>query len=145
MSRKILICVLAALWLAATASAELRQDRHRRHKWWQDERVRAELALTEQQTQEVEQIFQAALPRLRAGKQQLDQLEADLSRMIAERTSDEATVAQQIDRVEAARAELNKTRTFMLYRMHRVLSAEQNSKLRAMSDREGRDRKENRQ
>jgi Spy/CpxP family protein refolding chaperone len=118
---------------------------HNRHKWWKDERFKAELGLTVQQAQEVEQIFEATLPRLRLGKQQLDQLEADLSKMIRERTADEPSVALQIERVEAARAELNKTRTLMHYRMYRVLSHEQNAKLRVMNERERPDRKENHQ
>jgi Spy/CpxP family protein refolding chaperone len=123
-----------------------KQHQSGRHKWWQDDRFKAELGLSAQQAEEVEQIFQSALPRLRSGKQQLDQLEADLSRMIRERSADEGTVAQQIERVEAARAELNKTRTLMHYRMYRVLTTEQNAKLRAMlNERDRPDRKENHQ
>jgi Spy/CpxP family protein refolding chaperone len=118
-------------------------DSRPRHKWWQDERFRSELGLTDQQAQEVEQIFQSTVPRLRQLKDQLDQQEQDLSKMIRERTAQETTVAQQVDRVEATRSELSKARTLMLYRMHRVLTSEQNEKLRAILDREHRDRKEN--
>lgn len=119
------------------------QGDKRRHKWWQDDRTKAELALTEQQAQEVEQIFQSSIPRLRQLKDQLDQLERDLSKMIAERTAQESAVAQAIDRVESTRSELNKGRQLMLYRMHRVLSADQNARLRQIFEREPRDRKEN--
>jgi Spy/CpxP family protein refolding chaperone len=158
MTKQALVCLLTAFVLLTAvdaAAASLapssdrmqapRQDQHGRRKWWQDERFKAELGLTAQQAQEVEQIFQSALPRLRVGKEQLDQLEADLSKMIRERSVDEGTVAQQIERVEAARADLNKTRTLMQYRMHRVLSADQNAKLQAIFDRERKDRKENHQ
>lgn len=159
MTKRVLVWLLTALVLLpavdATAAAlfpstdrtqPTRQGQeHGRHKWWQDERFKAELGLTAQQAQEVEQIFQSALPRLRTGKQQLDQLEADLSKMIKDRSADEHTVAQQIERVEAARADLNKARTLMQYRMHRVLSADQNVKLHAIFDRERKDRKENHQ
>jgi Spy/CpxP family protein refolding chaperone len=122
------------------------QDGGRRHKWWQDERFRAELALTPQQAEEVEQIFQSSVPRLRQLKDQLDDLEKNLSKMIRERAADDSTIAAAVDRVEATRSELNKARTLMLYRMHRVLTAEQNDKLRAMLDRGHRDKdkKENR-
>jgi Spy/CpxP family protein refolding chaperone len=115
------------------------ESRHR-HKWWSDNEIKAELALTPQQAQEIEQIFQASIPRLRTLKEQLDALEKELSRMIRERTSAEATVAQQLDRVETTRAELNKARMLMIYKMHRVLTTEQNEKLRAINDR--RDRKD---
>lgn len=158
MTMRVLVWLLAAVPLVPVAEATpaacpasndqtqpAQQDQHSRRKWWQDDRLRAELGLTDQQAQEVEQIFQAAVPRLRAGKEQLDQLEADLSKMIRERTADESAVAQAIDRVETARGELNKHRQLMLYRMHRVLTADQNAKLRAIFDREHKDRKENHQ
>jgi Spy/CpxP family protein refolding chaperone len=67
-------------------------------------------------------------------------LEKELSRMIRERTSPETTVSQQLDRVESTRAELNKARMLMIYKMHRVLTSEQNEKLRVINDR--RDRKD---
>ncbi|MGH9313380.1 MAG: Spy/CpxP family protein refolding chaperone [Vicinamibacterales bacterium] len=158
MTRRVLGWLLAGALVAGpggtAAAAAASQDRsqgqrqedgRRRHKWWQDERLRAELGLTDQQAQDVEQIFQTTVPRLRTLKDQLDQLERDLSKMIGERTAQESTVAQAIDRVERTRGELNKQRQLMLYRMHRILSAEQNAKLRAISEREHPDKKENHQ
>jgi Spy/CpxP family protein refolding chaperone len=111
------------------------QERQQRRKWWQDEQFKTELGLTVQQSASVEATFQSALPKLKAAKQQLDGLESELSRLIAERTADESVVAAQIDRVEAARAELSKNRTLMLYRIHRILTPEQNAKLQIMHDR----------
>lgn len=155
MTRRVFGCLLTgAFLLAVPIGAEAAQrpgegppnqqeEGRRRHKWWQDERFRAELGLTPQQAQDVEQIFQSSIPRLRELKDQLDQLEKKLSKMIRERTVDDATIAVQVDRVEATRSELNKARTLMLYRMHRVLSAEQNDKLRAILEREHPNRKEN--
>jgi len=153
MTRRALGCLLAAAVVSASSAAgpvaasAASHDRHaqqsegrQRHKWWHDDRIKAELSLTEQQAQEIEQIFQASIPRLRALKEQLDLLEKDLSRMIRERTSPEATVAQQLDRVESTRAELNKARMLMIYKMHRLLTSEQNEKLRVINDR--RDRKD---
>ena len=57
--------------------------------------------------------------------------EAALSRLLAESSDNEAIVVRTIDRVEAARSALAKTRTLMLYRMHRLLSPEQRRKLGA--------------
>jgi Spy/CpxP family protein refolding chaperone len=144
----LLAAAVVSAWTGGTAVAALqppdqadqRSDSRHRHKWWHDDEIKSALALTAQQAQEIEQIFQASVPRLRTLKDQLDGLEKDLSRMIRERTSAEATVAQQLDRVEATRSELNKARMLMIYRMHRVLTAEQNEKLRAINDR--RDRKD---
>lgn len=116
-----------------------------RQKWWQDERMKAELALTDDQSAEVESIFQASRPKLQDSKRQLESLEEELSEMVRARVADEVDVAQLIDRVEAARSELSKERTLMLYRMHRILTPDQNAKLKEIYDRrrarEGRDRK----
>lgn len=145
----LLAATMVSVWIFESAAAEptshertdqQSSDGRHRHKWWNDDQIKAELALTPQQAQEIEQIFQASVPRLRTLKEQLDVLEKDLSRMIRERTSPEATVAQQLDRVETTRAELNKARMLMIYKMHRVLTSEQNEKLRAINDR--RDRKD---
>ena len=71
------------------------------------------------------------LPELRAEKAALEQQERELTRLLGDRRADEAIVVRTIDRVEAARSALAKTRTLMLYRMHRVLSPEQRVRLDA--------------
>jgi Spy/CpxP family protein refolding chaperone len=110
-------------------------DAKRPPKWWVDEQSRAELGISDQQSTEIEQIFSSTLPRLRAERQELDQLEAALAQIIKDGVADPATVKKQVDKVENLRAELNKGRTLMLYRMHRVLTAEQRQKLQAMFQR----------
>lgn len=107
-----------------------------RRKWWQDEKDRAELGLTDQQSAEIEQIFQATLPKLRAMNEELQPLEAALTQTITASTADAATVHRQAQRLEIMRAKLFTARTVMFYRMHQVLSAEQRAKLKAMSERE---------
>jgi len=112
----------------------------RSHKWWQSEDVRAELGLTARQSTEAEQIFQAAWPKLKTSKETLDRLEEELSRTIADGTAAEAAVSQQVDRVEAARSELGKLRTLMLFRLNKILTADQRIKLKAYHDRRERER-----
>jgi hypothetical protein len=51
---------------------------------------------------------------------------------LIETSTDEALLARQIDRVETARANLNKTRALMIARMRLVLSAEQRARLKAL-------------
>lgn len=104
---------------------------HRPWKFWQGE-TQAELGITAQQAAEIEQIFQATFPKLEAAKDRIDKLEATLSKTIQDNTADLATVGQQVDRLEAARAELSKTRTLMLYRMRGVLTADQRTRLQAL-------------
>jgi Spy/CpxP family protein refolding chaperone len=100
----------------------------------------AALGMTEQQAGDVEAIFQATLPQLRELKERLEALEAELSAMIRERR-DEAVVVAKLDEVEHTRGELNKSRTLMLYRMHRVLSPEQDEQLKELFDKRERERR----
>ncbi len=65
------------------------------------------------------------MPELRLDREELERLEAKLSRMIQDDRIDEASLARQIDRVETARATGNKTRSVMLTRMYRVLTKDQ--------------------
>jgi Spy/CpxP family protein refolding chaperone len=102
-------------------------------KWWVDEPMRTELGITEQQSAAVEQVWQRTIPKLRELREKLDQLEGQLSQMILD-ASDESAVVAQMDKVENTRAEANKARTLMLYRMNRVLTPDQRVKLKAMHD-----------
>ena len=120
-------------------------DKQRPPKWWVDEKSRAELGITGQQSAEIEQIFSSSLPRLRAARQELDQLETTLAQTIKDAAADPSVVKRQVDKVEDLRAELNKGRTLMLYRMHRVLTSEQRQKLQAMFDRRQQERSGGRQ
>jgi protein CpxP len=103
-------------------------------KWWQNEKFQRELGLTVDQVSRLEEVFQNAQPELRQQKKELDRLEAELSQMI-DRSADESTVIQQLDRVEATRATLAKARTLMLMRMRRILTPEQRTKLTDLHER----------
>ncbi len=100
-------------------------------KWWQNPICKNKVGLSHAQTTEIERIFQSVRDELRAEKAELERQEAVLSRLLSDRDADEAVVVRTIDRVEAARSALAKTRTLMLYRMHRLLSPEQRMKLEA--------------
>lgn len=124
---------------ASERSGERRRG-ERRIKWWIDEKTRQELGITDQQSADIEQIFQSTLPNLRRVRKELDKLETQLSKMIQDGTAPVETIAEQVERVENARAEMNKRRTVMLYRIDRVLSADQRAKLKAWHERERSDR-----
>src|SRR5918993_5930661 len=100
-------------------------------KWWQSRICKARVGLSDSQTAELERIFQSVRDELRAEKAELEKQEATLSRLLTESNDDEAVVVRTIDRVEAARSALAKTRTLMLYRMHRLLSPDQRARLDA--------------
>lgn len=119
-----------ALLLAGAAVAAAGQGG--KFKWWQSERFVQELALTREQSAKIDEVFQASWPALQAAKADLDRLETELSQLIAEGTASETRVLQQIDRVEASRSAMGRTRSLMLYRMHRLLSADQRVKLKTL-------------
>ena len=130
---------LAALLIISTgAAAQPPQGSHTRGssppKWWVDEKPRAELGITDQQSAAIEQVWQKSIPQLRDLRQKLDDMEAVLSHMIRDAVDENSLIAE-IDKVEAVRSEANKARTLMLYRMNRVLSPEQREKLKVMWDR----------
>ncbi len=122
--------LIVALCCAASLPAAAGQGG--KFKWWQSERFVRELALTSDQSARIEQVFQASWPALHAAKDDLDRLEGELSKLIAEGTASETRVLQQIDRVEASRSAMGRTRSLMLYRMHQILSADQRVKLKVL-------------
>lgn len=114
------------------------------HSWWRSDEVVKELGLTADQSARIDKIYEATRLELRQDFNELDRLEAKLSRLIEGDTMDEAALARQIDRVETARAHANKTRSMMLWRMRQVLTAEQRVRLKALQERWGRERRQGR-
>lgn len=130
--------VLAALALLAPPAADAGMSQ--RHKWWQSDAVKAELGLTERQSEDLEEIFQAMRPRLTEFIQNLRTEEKALAAIMHAPDAAEWEVTLQIDRVETTRSALGKARTLMLYRMHRVLTAPQRDALHELWERRRRTR-----
>jgi len=114
-------------------------DRERR-KWWLYSK--AELGLTEQQSKQINHIFETTLPKLRETRHETEAAEHELSRTIKEHKADLATISLLIDRVESARSQHTKLRVLMLYQMDQLLSPEQRTKLQALRERQEAERKE---
>lgn len=110
-------------------------------KWWQSERFQRELALSVDQSTRLEQVFQALQPLLQTQKAALDKHEAALSLVVADPKSEEAQVLMAVERVEAARGELARSRTLLTFRMRRILTTEQHVKMQAMHEQWSRDRR----
>lgn len=108
-----------------------RDGRGDRKFWWIDPKLRADLGISDQQSAAVEQIWQKSRPKLVEMREKLDQMDKVLSQMISE-GADENKVIAQIELVENARADANKRRTLMIYRMNKVLTPDQRAKVRAM-------------
>jgi Spy/CpxP family protein refolding chaperone len=111
-----------------------------RWKWWLYDR--AELSITDKQSAEINQIFEATIPKLRESRQELDRAEEELSRTIKEYKADLATISILVDRVESARSQHAKMRVLMLYRIDQLLTPEQRTKVDALRARQERERRE---
>jgi Spy/CpxP family protein refolding chaperone len=124
-------CILFLLLIAVFAIPGTASQSTNPPKWWNSEQYRRELGLTSEQSHKLEDIFQQAAPQERALKKTLDDAEAQFERIVA--TADDKTVLDQIERVVKARADLIRSHSVMLFRMRRVLTAEQWTKLDAMN------------
>ena len=117
--RSVLIVGLLGLACASPLAAQAQG----KFKWWQSDRYKTELMLTTEQSKRLEEIFQNALPALRAQMKTLDTAETELERLV--QRGDDSAVMAQVARVEAARAELNTSRTVMLLKMRKLLTSDQ--------------------
>ena len=127
MLRRAMLVIL----LVACASPAFAQ----RGKWWQDQKFRTELGLTDEQSARLEEIFQKTQPTLRERMRALNVAEKEFDRRVE--TGDDESVMEYVGTVEAARAELSKTRTLMLLRMRRSLTTDQWAKFTALADERG--------
>jgi Spy/CpxP family protein refolding chaperone len=108
--------------------------------WWKDAQFQRDLGLSAEQSARIDAIFQSTIVQLRQKKEELDKQEEVLSQQIVA-GSDEMLVTRQVERVEAIRAHMNKTRTLMLLHERQVLSPDQRVKLNKLHEQWERDHK----
>lgn len=129
------VSLLVALVVAGAVMPPDADAQNRRpHRWWQSAEVTALLDLSEEQAVDLDRIYQRSLPKMHESYRRLNGEERTLSRMIANMQVEEIDITRQIDRVEAARSELSKTRTLMVFRMYRVLNPAQRAALNEWMD-----------
>ncbi len=129
-----------------TPPSKAQQEQKRDHDrgpgpWWKSARIVADLGLTPAQSTKIGEIFRTEAEKIRPMAEQIRELERGVDAAMRANTSDISAFARQVEQVEHKRAELNKARTVMLYRMRRVLTPEQNVKLQAEYDRREAERK----
>lgn len=134
LSRIVAVTLLGVCILGTVASAQ-------GFKWWHDDRFQRELALSAEQIDRLEEIYQSTGPAMRSQKATLDRLQSEFSKVVADGTADEQTARDVMSRVEAARSELGLTRAVMLYRMRRILTSDQHVKLQVLFDERERERR----
>lgn len=123
------VTLVSLVVVAATAVVAAGEQGRRPHRWWQSTDVKALLELTDEQSASLDKIYRKALPKLRESMRRLNAEERTLSQLVGDMDVEEIDVTRQIDRVEATRSELSKTRILMVFRMHRVLTQPQRDDL----------------
>jgi Spy/CpxP family protein refolding chaperone len=123
------------------ASRDARRDGNDRRPWWKNPRDMAEIGLTSEQSTTIDRIFHDEIEKMKPLRQTVNDLERALDETMRANTADISAFSRQVQKIEGKRAELNTMRTVMLYRMRRVLNAEQNAKLLAMWDRQQAERR----
>ena len=111
-----------------------------RRIWWKHPETVKELGLTQRQADKIQRIWDANSPSLRTLHDELGKVEAEFNRLMKENKAEERVIMLQVDRVEALRSQINKSRTLMLYRMHQVLTPAQYQKLTDMLERRRKER-----
>jgi Spy/CpxP family protein refolding chaperone len=106
-------------------------DQGHQPKFWVDPKLRAELGITDQQSASIEAVWSKDYKQRAEARDRLAELEKKLDQMILDASADEAAIVAQIDKVEAARTVASKARVLMLYRINKLLTADQRVKLDA--------------
>lgn len=132
----------AVLLFASTASPLLALPEMPEGKWWKRPRIAAEIDLSPEQEDRIENIFSKARPRLIDLKADLEKKQGELEDVLSETNVDRARVAARIEAVEDARAELQKARILMLLDIKQVLRPEQWERLVRMHQEMRRERRE---
>ena len=125
----------------AQQAKDSRRDGNDRRPWWKNPRDMAEIGITAAQSKQIDDLFHAEIEKMKPLRDTVNELERALDETMRANTADISAFARQVQKIEGKRAELNTMRTVMLYRMRRVLNADQNAKLLAMWDRQQAERR----
>ena len=126
------------------AQQEQKQQRPQdpnRFKWWINPDQRKELGITDAQSRQINDIFESTMPAQRVKWREHQELEQAVSKLLKDSQADVATVTRQVERLERLEAELDATRTVMLYRMNLVLTPDQRVKVEELRKRRDENRR----
>lgn len=109
--------------------------RNERWDWWKDAEVMKEVGISAHLSRKIDELFNKRLPMAKTQWSEFQKQNRELDRLIRERKVGADVISVQLDRVEAQRTMLNKSRTMMFYEMYQLLSADQYAKLVAFNER----------
>jgi Spy/CpxP family protein refolding chaperone len=104
-------------------------------KWWTIDKYKQELKLTADQSARIEKVFQASMEQLRADKDALDRARATFSALMERPTAGDLEFSRAVEGLELARYNVSKEQTFMLVRIHIILTPDQRKGLDAIRKR----------
>ena len=130
------VALLSLVVVTATAVVRAGEQDRRPHQWWQSDEVQTLLELTDSQSVRLDKLYRRSVPKQRESMRRLNAERRRLSRLIGDMNVEEIDVTRQIDRVEAARSELSKSRLLLVFRMYRVLTEPQRATLNEWVKRE---------
>jgi Spy/CpxP family protein refolding chaperone len=103
--------------------------------WWKTPTYMQELKLTTEQSNQIDDIVQTSMARLRADKDDLDRVQADFRQLMEQPNAPQRELLKVAERLEMARFLISKERTSMLVRIHSVLTPDQRRGLNAFAKR----------
>lgn len=125
----------------ATPAKPNAQHPPQRLPWWKDPAIIKEISLTPEQAAKVDALWRKREKDEHSVAKELERQRDELSRLMDERRVGVDVISIQHDRVEAQRTILNKSRTVFLYQSSLILTADQNKALKAIYERDRRDRR----
>lgn len=124
----------ALLALALLAASALPAQGIAEGKWWKRPRIAAELALSADQTAQLEKIFAAAKPKLIDLRAEFEKKQFDYDQAMQSDDVDRKALEAKIEAREQARAALQTQLALMELDMKAVLNPEQREKLVRMRE-----------
>lgn len=126
------LMVLSMGWLQARAQQELKEPPG---KWWKNRQVITKLNLTRAQQDRIEDLWTQNRRILIDKKAELDKRTLDLSEILSRELAEEAAALKAYERVQAAKAEVEKEVFLMRIRIKNLLSQQQQLRLEEVANR----------
>ena len=106
--------------------------------WWRDAQMAKEVGLTPAQIARIDKLYESRQKQIQPKLDEYNQLKTDLDRMFREHAVTPEEMEAQARRMTYPQMDIVVSRLRLLYEMSRVMTPEQNDKLRAIFDRERR-------
>ena len=127
LQRLIPLCALLCFFANSLDGAQFQNPTR---EWWKCEEIRQELELSDEAVASIDAIFQTTMPELRAAYRLLRKHQEQFDQLLERVDAAEEEVLHEVDHLETARAEVNKGRAMMLFKMRRILTLDQRNKLK---------------